>query len=1829
MHYIKSKLTGGRSLFRRRYLKVLFVFIFAISFIGQSADARSVYRTNYDGFGAGFCISGSEDYSLASLCTPLFFYGCTDDYLEEFHLSGENGSEISRQVFSCDGEYVNLSSESVELSPGSTYGLSAVTTYSSDLVTIWLIDENGQATLVTASFDAGGGATADLVVPPSLPGGEYTLRIMVTFSDVPVNECDPGDFAFGQTVDYTAILPLASSCSGAPAGGTASVNPSSGNPNSAYTVSSSGYENSLDLEYQWQSSTNSGSWTDEGPSSGTYSPFAAIAPGVAGSQVEWRLRITCTNGNSVGYSTTATFIVTEAIYCKPSYSYSGDRLSKVVTSGASSDINYTNSIGGVHSDQTAIVLEAFPNQQFDLTTTYFGGVQTIGIWIDWNKDGNFADAGFPERYALSNSSSADQTFSIQIPGGIGSGDYIIRVRGSFDFFGDMPAQGDAFACNHQSYGSSADFTLRVSLPPGCAAPINLVVDNISDHTADISWTAIGSETDWIIAWGEAGFDPDNEGDTDEVQTTPAYTIQGLDPGVSYEVYVKADCGSEESAWSVKVAFNTFEELATLPYNHDFSFNDFSFVNGGQANKWAYGSAAGNPENAIYISNNGGANNAYSTPNSSVAHAYRDFIIPPASNYAVFSFDWRGVGERFNGANYDYMRVWLTPSSFNPQAGVQITAGNGRIQVGDHFNQQSTWETYTNPSLDLSSFSGQIMRLVFEWRNDASGGAQPPAGVDNISLELYQDCEGVSDPGQTFASVASACSGVNFELSLENIFSESGITYQWESADDQEFTSNVVQLGTASVQTTSQSSPRWYRCVVACEYGGSESSTPVFVNLEGACQCSSYCSTSNGSGGACIVSVDLNTLAATTAACVPPPGYTLKSETTTLLRGITYSLTVTTNLEQYEGAIVSAWFDWNGDGFFDATEWTQVFTSGSTGSVNINVPVSAITGETRMRIRSRGTGNANGPGDACSAMGSGTTEDYCIHIEDPTPCAGVPVGGTAMLSASSGGPYSGYTVSATGYELAADLEFQWQSSTNAGPWINEGPVGNTYSDFMATAPANIGNEVKWRLKITCTNGGESGYSATAAFIVIGTCNWTIHVWSEGYGDLTSWTLKDEADSIILSGGSYSYNFDDTLSIQNPGPVSFSISDWGPLKDNLAYFTVSNDHGILVSGQVGSDPQTFSNLSCSDESLLPCAGVPNGGYASFDSESGPAGSIVHFEVGGYSTAPDLSYNWEVSTNEGLTWESTGESNNEGYLILTGAIGTVYKYRYAVYCPNSDETGYSNVVSFTITVGCIPIYDEGCIYSDYIREFTLNGANSTSIVKTNGGCEDGFYYLDETSSSVELVGGLSYLANILAGAPGDYATIWLIDNSWDAIQVTPTTAVDDLSGGTDISLDIPNLPAGAYRLRVMLEHGATPPSDECTPASTKGQTIDFTANVSEFLACAIVCPPDISIDADGGVCGAIVEIAVPVIEGYCEGESLQNDFNHTNNASGFYPVGITEVTFSISEQGSNDEKTCHFFVSVEDQETPAISCPADIEFTLNPGEVGMIVNYDLPIASDNCQNPLISLTSGLASGSTFPIGITDNCFEAEDASGNTANCCFKVTIIEGIPCTLVCPDNIEVNNAPGLCGAVVEYQVEADHCSAVTSSTPSGSEFPVGATVVTVEADDESCIFTVTVNDLEVPAIVCPDNIEATTAPGENTVVVNYADPAFVDNCPGAALSLVSGLASGSDFPLGATDNCFRAEDASGNSATCCFRVSIHEGEEDACPDNLNITGTIPGDTYQAAQNISSDGTVPEGATVIFKAGTGILLESGFEVKAEAVFEALIEVCTPFAPEPTQKK
>ena len=104
-------------------------------------------------------------------------------------------------------------------------------------------------------------------------------------------------------------------------------------------------------------------------------------------------------------------------------------------------------------------------------------------------------------------------------------------------------------------GTVANVKNRVRLvvgePPTCLKPMGLTVNNVTNHTADLSWTENGTATAWQICLNG------DESNLVDVTTNP-YTLTGLDAETTYTVKLRSNCGTEDgmSDWTSEVPFTT-------------------------------------------------------------------------------------------------------------------------------------------------------------------------------------------------------------------------------------------------------------------------------------------------------------------------------------------------------------------------------------------------------------------------------------------------------------------------------------------------------------------------------------------------------------------------------------------------------------------------------------------------------------------------------------------------------------------------------------------------------------------------------------------------------------------------------------------------------------------------------------------------------------------------------------------------------------------------------------------------------------------------------------------------------------------------------------------------------------------------------------------------------------------------------------------------------------------------------------------------------------------------------------------------------------------------
>ena len=458
------------------------------------------------------------------------------------------------------------------------------------------------------------------------------------------------------------------------------------------------------------------------------------------------------------------------------------------------------------------------------------------------------------------------------------------------------------------------------------------------------------------------------------------------------------------------------------------------------------------------------------------------------------------------------------------------------------------------------------------------------------------------------------------------------------------------------------------------------------------------------------------------------------------------------------------------------------------------------------------------------------------------------------------------------------------------------------------------------------------------------------------------------------------------------------------------------------------------------------------------------------------------------------------------------------------------------------------------------------------------------------------------VIVGLPAD------INVNTDAGQATAVVSwsaptVTDNAAGATITQTAGPAPGSAFPI------GTTTVTYEAEDASGNIVTGSFDVTVTDNEGPSIVSlPADINVGTDAGQPTAVVSWVAPTVTDNAPGATITQTAGLVPGSA--FPVGTTTITYE-AEDAAGNITIASFDVTVTDNENPVIvGLPADISVSTDAGQATAVVNWSAPTVTDNAPGASITQTAGPAPGSALPIGVTTITYEAEDASGNTVSASFTITVEDDeAPSIVSLPADINVNTDAGQATAVVMWTPPSVSDNAPgatitqTAGLAPGAAFPVGAATITYEAEDaagniSTASFTVTVADNEPPAIVgLPANINVSTDAGQATAVVNWSTPTVSDNAPGATITQTAGPAPGSAIPIGVTTVTYEAEDASGNTVTASFTITVDDNEG---PSIVSLPADISVNTDAGQPTAVVNWTPPSvtdnapGATIMQTAG-----------------------------------
>ncbi|WP_179369016.1 HYR domain-containing protein [Candidatus Nitrosotenuis sp. DW1] len=302
------------------------------------------------------------------------------------------------------------------------------------------------------------------------------------------------------------------------------------------------------------------------------------------------------------------------------------------------------------------------------------------------------------------------------------------------------------------------------------------------------------------------------------------------------------------------------------------------------------------------------------------------------------------------------------------------------------------------------------------------------------------------------------------------------------------------------------------------------------------------------------------------------------------------------------------------------------------------------------------------------------------------------------------------------------------------------------------------------------------------------------------------------------------------------------------------------------------------------------------------------------------------------------------------------------------------------------------------------------------------------------------------------------------------------------------------------------------------------------------SLSAPADVTVEATS-ITQNVVTLGEPQVSDLVGVESVTSDSPES------FPLGQTTITWTARDTSGNVE-TATQIISVVDTVAPQIILPQDITQEAT-GPNGTEISVGQATANDVIG--VESLTND--SPNVFNLGLTQVTWTAKDSSGNISTAIQNVTITDTTAPTIVAPSDVtaEATSATDNTVSLLTPEVR-DIVSQVTVTNDAPESFPLGETIVTWTATDESGNIAtvpqkVVIVDTTAPTITTPSDITLeATSKSDNTVLLET--PVATDN---VGMSSVTNDAPDT-FQVGETIVTWTATDSSGLISTVQQKINV---------------------------------------------------------------------------------
>lgn len=735
----------------------------------------------------------------------------------------------------------------------------------------------------------------------------------------------------------------------------------------------------------------------------------------------------------------------------------------------------------------------------------------------------------------------------------------------------------------------------------CPFPSGMTATNVTSSSADLSWTAGGSETAWNLEWkAGADFTPGTgaEDASDTASGTATYNATGLASGTTYYIYYQADCGGDTSAWSGPFVGTTLCSSYTAPYSQNFDAESTPDIQ----TCW----------NAIVS----GSTSTYASIESSTSYS-----VSP-SNSIDFYNSSDTTGEYFlvspNFSDLDNTKR----IRFSAYQNIGGTDEGDVLEIGTMTDptDPATYTSYqTIPYADLSEDAWVNLTVNFDTYAGTDsyiaikmtfGGTYNDYYFDDF---YYEDIPSCTEPSALDATIVSFTSA---DLS----WTPGGGESAWNV--------EIVEAGTSPTGTptasgvsnpysaTGLTAETNYEFYVQADCGGGDLSpwAGPFTFFTGYCVSEPSSNDNSGITNVQLVATDFAGSDVTYLNFTGSP--------------VDIQQTVTENLQitfatgyNYD---TNVWIDFNDDLVFEASE--QVFDGVSASSnpttldASFLVPATAPLGNHRMRIGTADSGQATP--DPCYNGAYGVTVDLDVNVTAAPACPD-----PSALTATN--------ISSTGADLG------WTEMGTATAWNVEivditggGSVTGTATDTGVSNPFSVSgltpnNDYEFYVQADCGSAWVGPFAFSTPCDAIASFPYTdgfenagaiSDCWSQEYVSATvDWTFTDangnssvspQTDSYMALFKSNNYSSDatklvmptfDLTGLTDPAlKFSYTQVDWGGDQDELrVYYKTSAAGSWTLLSEYTSSVSSWTDVvlqlpNASSEYYIAFEGTSGYGY-----------------------------------------------------------------------------------------------------------------------------------------------------------------------------------------------------------------------------------------------------------------------------------------------------------------------------------------------------------------------------------------------------------------------------------------------------------------------------------------------------------------------------------------------------------------------------------------------------------------------------------------------------------